>query len=186
MGKLIIAGLCFLLIICFIPGCINSSDDVDDGEGGIGTADFTKKGALDFGLKVVKTYFTNNMAEFKSYLDDEVYIMEGDGPYTKAQVIKFLDEDDHVASEDFTKHSYQEYIDTYAPYVLDVDGTKAQYEGLVDAMIGLGWDFDEDDYVFMGWATKSGDEDDGFLWDDPLVFGVTHEDGKWAFKAFSS
>jgi hypothetical protein len=180
MRKDIIAGLCILLMVCFIPGCLESNEGGGEGGG------FDKEGTLEFGLKIVKTYFTNNMAEFKSNLDDQVYIMEGDGPYTKAQVINFLDEDDYVASEDYTKHSYQDYIETYAPYVLDVDETKIQYEGLVDTMIGLGWDFDEDDYVFMGWATKSGDEDDGFLWDDPLVFGVTHEDGKWAFKAFSS
>ena len=176
MGKELLIGLCVLMTICLIPGCIKKDE---------GAGDFTKEEALEFSLQVVETYFTNDMDEFKSYLDDEIFTLEGDGPLSRSEVILILDENDYVADEEYTDHTYQEYLDTYEPYVMDVDEVSQEFEGLVDNMKEIGWDFDDDDYIFMGWETKSGDEEDGFLWDDPLAFGVTHEDGKWAFKAFS-
>jgi len=51
-------------------------------------------------------------------------------------------------------------------------------------MKALDWDYGSDDYLFIGFETKPGKEE--FLWDDPLAFVVTSEDGKWTFKAFSS
>jgi len=147
--------------------------------------DFTKEGALKFGLKIVKTYFDNDIAEFKSYLDDEIFCLDGDGPISRAEVIADLDVSGYVVNEDYTEHTYQEYLDTYDPYVMDIDEIKAEFNELVELMISKGWDFDDDDYIFMGWKTKSGNQDDGFLWDDPLAFGITHEGGEWAFKAFS-
>ncbi len=174
MKKEVLIGV--LVIICLIPGCIKKDD---------GAEQFDEDGALEFGLKIVETYFTNDMEEFKSYLDDEIFTLEGDGPFSRSEVISFLDEDDYVADEEYPEHTYQEYLDTYKPYVMDVDEVDLEFEGLVGEMKEIGWDFDDDDYIFMGWETSSGDEEDGFLWDDPLAFGITHEDGKWAFKAFS-
>ena len=178
MRKDFLAVFAVLFILCFIPGCLDNGGNGDD--------DPEKEAALEFGLKVVQTYFSNDMEKFKSYLDDEVFILDGDGPFSRADAISFLDDADHVASEDYLDHNYQEYLETYDPFVLNVDEVEDEFEGMVDIMIALGWDYDHDDYLFIGFETRSGNEEDGFLWDIPLIFGITNEDGYWTFKAFSS
>jgi hypothetical protein len=159
-----------------LSGCLGGGSESEE--------KFDKAGALEFSLKVVKTYFDNDMDEFVSYLDDEVYSLEGEGPIAKKDAEDILREDDYVADEDYPTHTYQEYLDTYDPKVLDSKEVTTEHSELIGEMKALGWDYGSDDYLFMGFETKPGKEE--FLWDDPLVFVVTCEDGKWAFKAFGS
>jgi len=163
-----------LIMLCTVSicGCMGGGED-----------DLTKEGALEFGLKVVKTFFNNDMEKFISYLDDELVTLEGEGPISKQEARNFLEENGYVADEEFTLHTFDEYMETYDPKVMDADEVNAEWPELAGDMKALGWDFDGNDYIFIGYETKSGDE--GFLWDDPLVFGITSEGGHWSFKAFS-
>ena len=164
------AGLSAMVLMC---GCLGGEDE----NGG----SYDREGALDFSLKVVGTYFDNDKEAFLSYLADEVYSLEEGESYAKSEVEEFLAEEDYIAGEEFAQYSMEEYLDTYDPRVMDHEETESEYPEVVSALKDSGWEFDEDDYIFIGYETKSGDE--GPLWDDPLVFGVTHETGEWRLKA---
>ena len=167
---LLIAVATFSLIAC---GCIEGENNES----------FDREGALEFSLKVVRTYFDNDMEGFISYLADELYSLEGDGPISKDELAPSISAEDHVVDEDYTMYSMEEYTEVYDPRVMDVEEVESEYPGIVSSMESLGWDYGEDDYLFIGWETKSGEE--GPLWDDPLSFVVSHESGEWRFKAFS-
>jgi hypothetical protein len=157
-----------LILIC---GCIGSGDTFD------------KDGALEFSLKVVETYFDNDMGQFLSYLADEVYTLEGEGPSSKKEVENAFSEKEYVADESYANWTMEEYMNIYEPRVMDFDEIRDEFPESESEIKDLGWKFDDDDYLFIGFETKNGDE--GPLWDDPLIFAVTHESGEWKFKAFS-
>ena len=164
------AALSAMILMC---GCLGGED-----ENG-GSSD--KEGALDFSLKVVGTYFDNDNEAFFSYLADEIYSLEEGESYAKSEVEEMLAEEEFIAGEEFVEYSMEEYLNTYDPRVMDHEEAQYEFPEEVSALKDSGWEFDEDDYIFIGYETKSGEE--GPLWDDMLVFGVTHESGEGKLKA---
>jgi len=161
-----------LVMIAAGCGCLGGSEK-----------SFDKAGALEFGLKIVKMYFDNDKDGFASLLAKEIYSLEGDGPYGREDVKQDILSEEYLADEDYPDHTMEEYLDVYDPYVLDSAEAEREYPEVIALVRTLGWEFDGNDHLFMGFETKPGKDE--FLSDDPLVFAVTCEDDRWEFKAFS-
>ncbi|MFO8051782.1 MAG: hypothetical protein R6V01_08820 [Thermoplasmatota archaeon] len=163
-----------LLTAVTFSGCLGEEDNGTNSE-------FNKEGALEFSLKVVGTYFDNQKEEFYSCLGEELYSLEGGQPVSKEDVVGSFDENEYLIDEVYTEHTFEEYMETYEPRVLDQEEIVSEYPEFKDIEFS-GWEPDDDDYLFIGYETKAGKE--GFLWEDPLVFMVTFEKGYWTVKAF--
>jgi len=148
---------------------------------------FDKEGALVFSMQVLQTHFENDLDAFIALWDDELYTLELEGPYTKKFAAEKTKKNEYFINEilagEYAAYSLAEYKTDYAPRVLNAAEVNAADPELIPGLRKLGWDFDQDDYIFIGWDTKSGEA--GPLWEDTLFFGITHESGEWRLKAFS-
>ena len=74
-----------------------------------------------------------------------------------------------------------EYLAQYQPQILSYQEAILQFPQFENIQIA-NWTYDDDDYLFLGWNTDTGNN--GFIWDDLLVFIVTKESGTWKVIAF--
>ncbi|MGA1822582.1 MAG: hypothetical protein ACMUIG_08640 [Thermoplasmatota archaeon] len=173
-GEIIsVAVLSLILIVC---GCTSSSTSDDD-------QTFDEESAMEFSLVIVQTYFDNDMDEFLSFMADTVYTLEAEGPYTKSFLQENYADNEYVVDEDFADFTMEQYLETYEPRILDHVDVEDEFPGMIQDLKDLGWDYNDDDYLFLGHETKT--EDESPLWEDPLIFVISHESGVWRFKAFS-
>ena len=142
----------------------------------------TKEDALDFSLELVETYFTSDEDKFCSHLADTIYSLEGEGPITKEEAIRYIKEDKPFPGEDYSKYTIDDYLRNYRPKIMDYEDYSKRYPQLSRLSID-GWTPGADDFLFGGHEVKPGKE--GFMWDDLLIFMVTYQNGKWELIAFS-
>ncbi len=167
-----------ILIAVSLSGCTGSDDGSSDNIG-------TNEGALDFSLKILDSYFEGDREQFISYLNEEVYSLdglEGQGPYSKeTYAVAINNQEIFPHGTNYSDHTMEEYLDTYEPRVLNYEEYTTQYPKALDFNIS-GWILDDDDYMFQGSIVKP--DKNKFLWDDYLYFIVTCQDDKWKLIGF--
>ena len=154
MKKTLLA-ISIITAMILLSGCISEGEDLVD-------EDPCKEGAMQFSLEVLQTFFDNDLNAFLNLLSDEVYSMEGEGPYSKTDVEGFLSSDEDLMGAGYTAYTMEEYESTYDPRILDEGEMNTEFPGILDDMKVLGWDFGENDFVFLGYETFDGTE--GPLW----------------------
>ena len=164
--KLIGAILVFTLVAICFAGCLGFSDN-----------DFSKKSALEFSLKVLRAKLDDDREEYISYLASTIYEWEGSSGYSSSSE----DHADYIRSngfhEDFSDHTYEEYLENYAPYVKSYDEYKDEYDGYYRNLEIDSWSPNSDDYIFSGWENT--EDGRNIIDDDHLAFMITHQKGKW-------
>lgn len=139
--------------------------------------------AREFGVRVVGMLLASDYASFRAVLADQVYTLEGEGPYSKAEVDAFFANDPFPSRTNTTNYTLAEYNATYAPEVWTFARATQEYPEFANVSWS-GWTPDaEDDRIFVGSKTKSGEP--GWLWEDILSFAITRASGEWRYKAFS-
>jgi hypothetical protein len=145
--------------------------------------DYIKEQGLRFCLDVIETYLTGDLEKYCTYLADYIYSLDGAGPLSRETVFDIFSNDDPFpGGNDYSIYSITDYLETYEPVILKFKEYIEEYPSLLNLDID-GWSPDEDDFLFIGYRVKTGQE--AFLWDDLLVFMVTHSYGVWMIIAIS-
>lgn len=135
-----------------------------------------KEQAREFALKVVETYFTKDCAVFYNALDDTIYTLEDEGPFTKSD-LKNIGVCSKLSKQTVKgEHSFQDYIDSYDIRVLNNSEYEVEFPQFKNFQK---FNLTQRDYLFTGSEVKEGKEN--FMWTDPLSFVVKKRDNNWAF-----
>lgn len=162
-----------MALALLLPGCIEPTPPAGDARAEV----------LAFGLRVVETYLRSDPHAFRALLAETTYTLEGEGPFTLADVDAWLfAELPFPSRRDYTAYTLDDDEATYAPRVLAYDEVVLEYPAFANVTWD-GWVPDGDDLIFAGGDVKEGQT--SFLWEDILAFGVTRETGEWRLKAFS-
>ena len=170
------------LLGCTAPEASNYNADATQEDGSCESEETDPVAdALAFSLLVVETYFDpseQSYQTFLGYLNDELYVIWGEGPFNKADLTY---EDSHPFGRDYSPYTMEDYLEVYSPTIYAYDEAIAQYPSLAGQIVG-NWVYNEEDYLFLG--AKTNPDQTSFIWDDILVFVVTKESGEWKVIAF--
>lgn len=161
--------------LALVPGCLEDPPAPSAGSD-------PRAEALAFALSLVESFFARDRDAFVAALDDTLFTLEGEGPFSREEAIATVDEKPFPWGQDVEGTSIADYHATYAPFVLSVEEARAEHAEFARTTWN-GWSPDGDDWIFVGNELREGKSQ--LLWGDILAFGVTSEDGAWAFKAFS-
>ena len=172
---LLFAGIIALILILIpISGCTTN--------GGGGAKIGTKDGALDFSLKIIESYIDGDVDAYISYCADNLYCLDGDGPLSMDEWEPILREDEPFpAGRDYSDYTMEDFFAAYEYGIYDYAQYRVEFD-FVEELDFEDWTPDEDDFLFLA---NEKEEDEGFIWDDLLVFMVTCEKGHWELNALS-
>lgn len=134
------------------------------------------KQALDFSLKMVKHYFEEDCEAAYAMMADSMLTIDGDGVFAKAPLKERLCKGIKKAIRDKDK-SYQDYLNTYNPSVLDSKALQEKFPKLnyPDYYTPL-----PNDRFFLGFEFKEGvSKDKNFIWDDLFFFVIRKTGNQW-------
>ena len=132
--------------------------------------------ALEFSLKVIETYITNDTTTFKTFLPETIYLMEANEepiPRSEISVTEVF------ATFDFSNYSMDDFNRSYSARIQRYDEFKDQ-TWVAELTF---WRPDAKDYLFTA-TLVPGEED--FMLDDLRTFVVTKRSGQWKVRAFRS
>lgn len=132
-----------------------------------------KTEALEFGLRVVKTYFEKDTTTYKTFFTDTLYFLEHWEEPIATSEINFTQ---WFSGFDYSQYTMDDYNDTYSPLVYEYE----IYKDLIDTLTY--WQTDSEDFLFLGWIVKEGKTE--FMLDDLLVFMVSKRTGEWKIRAW--
>lgn len=132
--------------------------------------------ATEFSLQVVNCYFTQDTVTYKNCLPELLYQLNPMEPPFETE--HFL-VSNILSSNNYSNYALAQYKETYDYKILDYDTYS------VDAAQWLSqltyWHPTEEDYLFTGQNTH--DDQEGFMYYEPLIFFVTKSSGTWKLKA---
>jgi hypothetical protein len=162
-----------IFLTIFIPLLFFSCSDDDNVST---TTENLKEEALEFSLKVVNCYFTQDTTVYKSCLPDMLYLIDPEEPPFETSLLIIP----HVlASYNYSEYSLDEYKETYDYQIFDYE-TYSKEVGQWMAALTY-WHPTKDDYLFIGYIPVEGKEP--FMNSQDLFFFVTKSSGEWKLKA---
>ena len=131
--------------------------------------------ALEFSLGLVETFFDNSeesFEEWRSFWADPIHlIFQG----TSLPLAAFNYDGSHPFGRDYTDYDLDDYLSVYSPRAVHWPALVEEYPELEESLNTL-LSVGADDWVFLGSEIQEGEQ--GFLWEDYLVFGVTYSEEK--------
>lgn len=132
-----------------------------------------KTEALEFGLKVVETYFEKDTTTYKSFFTDTLYFLES---WEKPMAVSEINFTQWFSGLfDYSQYTMDDYNDTYSPLVYEY----TIYKDLIGTLTY--WQPDSEDFLFIGSMVKEGKTE--FMWDDLLGFMISKRTGEWKIRA---
>jgi len=142
------------------------------------SADLIKE-AMDFSLKFISTYFTEDCDTYFQYVSPELIVYERGGTVSVTGEIKNkLCERLPRAVSDNTK-TLADYLATHKIELL----TRAQVEAKVGRQLPEFFNTTDDEFYFIGTEPKANTSGEKYIWDEMFSFLVRKENGIWKMKA---
>lgn len=134
-----------------------------------------KSGALDFSLKVVRSFIENDTTVFKTFFADTVYFLES---HEEPRPTSSIPITELFSQFDYSDYTMDDFNNNYSSQILKYNGYKN--EKWVTTLEY--WHPDSEDYLFIAPFIEGGNN---FMWDDLLIFVVTKRSGEWKIRAFA-
>ena len=167
-----------LLSILLIVGCDKDSSSL------VETTDSDNKTeALNFSLQIIESIIDQDVATYKTFFRDSIWLMDGDGPFPFSEgMIEEMFSNILYSSTIDTNTTMDDYHTNYTPNIYTFD----EFNNYALEMWGetfpqYTW-ITSNDFIFFGHLKENGIE---IIWDDMNLFLVTKMDNKWWFKAVS-
>ena len=163
-----------LIILLLIVGCDkDSSSPVET------TDSDNKTEALNFSLQIIESIIDQDVATYKTFFRDSIWLMDGDGPFPFSEemfsnilysstINTNTTMDDYYANYTATIYTFDEFNE----FIMEMWG---------DQMPEYTW-ITSNDFIYYGLLVDNGIE---IIWEDANVFLVSKIDNKWWFKAAS-
>lgn len=159
-----------LAVFLLISSCSDSENPVDSNN------DALIEEAVDFSLKVVDCYFTQDTTTFRKYLPELLYMVDpAKSPYETSYFIL----SHFLSSYDYSEYNLELYKNTYDYEIWEYEKYARDSENWLEQLIY--WHPNENDYLFIGYQNK--DDKTPFMDYKPLVFFVTKSSGEWKLRA---
>ena len=132
---------------------------------------------LEFALSIVESFFNNDCRTFYDTLTNPFYSLGAD-----IEIFKHPEMVSGACDSNFYdtgNRTFQDYLDTYEPRILNYAEYYSESPGLFDFLTKL--NAGENDYLFIGRETKPGQED--FISEELALFMVRRINGKWKISA---
>jgi len=167
-----------LLSILFIVGCDkDSSSPVET------TDSDNKTEALNFSLQIIESIIDQDVATYKTFFSDSIWLMDGDGPLPFSEgMIEEMFSNILYSSTIDTNTTMDDYYANYTATIYTFDEFNKFIMGMWgDQMPEYTW-ITSNDFIYYGLLVDNGIE---IIWEDANVFIVSKVDNKWWFKAAS-
>ena len=161
-----------LILITFIIGlifwgCDNSTKPKEESD--------LKSEALDFSLKVIKSYIENDTTAYKTFLSDTLYLMESSEepiPTSSISVTEIF------SKFDYSNYTMGDFNNNYSSEIFEYNEYKNQ-EWVTSLEY---WHPDSEDYLFI---TTFIEGSENFMWRDLRIYVVTKRSGEWKIRAIT-